>query len=50
MKNNYNKLAKKNLKQEKYLKEMVINRMSNGNGIIIVLIAGLIKKTLNEIL
>ena len=44
MKKNYKKLLKKNLEQKKYLKEKVINCMSNGNGMIIVLIVGLIKK------
>ena len=50
MKKNCKKLVKKNLEQKKYLKEKVINCMSNGKGIIIVLIVGLIKKTLNETL
>ena len=49
MKKNDKKLVKKNLEQKKYLKVNVINCMSNGKGIIIVLIAGLIKKILNEI-
>ena len=48
-KKNCKKLVKKNLEWKKYLKEKVINCMSNGKGIIIVLIVGLIKKTLNEI-
>ena len=48
MKNNCKTLVKKNLEQKKYLKEKVINYMSNGKGMIIVLIVGLIKKTLNE--
>ena len=38
------KIRKK--KQKKYLKEKVINYMSNGKGIVIHLIVGLIKKTL----
>ena len=46
MKKNCKKLVKKNF--EKYLKEKVINCMSNGKGMI-VLIVELIKKTLNEI-
>ena len=49
MKKNCKKLIKKNLEQRKYLKEKVINCMSNEKGMIIVLIVGLIKKTLNEI-
>ena len=32
MKNNCKKLIKKNLEQKKYLKEKVINYMSNGKG------------------
>ena len=36
---------KKDLEQQKYLKEKVIDYMSNGKGIIIHLIVGLIKKT-----
>ena len=50
MKKNCKKLVKKNLEQKKYLKEKMINCMSNGKGIIIALIAGLIKKILNELL
>ena len=50
MKKNYRKLVEKNLEQKKYLKEKLINCMSNGKNTIIVLIAGLVKKTLNEIL
>ena len=50
MKNNCEKLLKKHLESKKYLKEKMINYMSNGKGIIIALIFGLIKKTLNEIL
>ena len=46
MKKNCKKLVKKNLEQKKYLKEKVINCMSNGKGIIIHLIVGLMKKTL----
>ena len=41
---NYKRLIKKNLKLKKYLKENVINCMSNGKDIIIVLKVGLIKK------
>ena len=44
MKKNCKKLLKKNLEQKKQLKEKVINCMSNGKGIKIVLIVGLIKK------
>ena len=44
MKKNYRRLIKKNLGWKKYLKEKVINCMSNGKGMIIVLIVGLIKK------
>ena len=36
--------SQKNLEQKKYLKEKVINCTSNGKGIIVVLINGLIKK------
>ena len=43
-KKNCKKLVKKNLDYKKYLKEKVINGMSNGKDMIIVLIAGLIKK------
>ena len=46
MKKNCKKLAKKNLELKKYLKEMVTNCMSNGKGMIIHLIFGLIKKDL----
>ena len=46
MKKNCKKLAKKNLEQKKYLKEKVVNHMSNGKDKIINLIVGLIKKTL----
>ena len=49
MKKNCKKLVKKNLEQKKYLKEKVINYMSNGKDVIIVLIVGLIKKILNKI-
>ena len=42
--NNCEKLVQKNLEQKKYSKENVINCMSNGKGMIIVLIVGLIKK------
>ena len=45
MKKNSKKLVKKNLEQKKYLKEKVIIYMSNGKGIIIHLIVGLIKRS-----
>ena len=45
MKKNYKKLVKKNLEQKKYLKEKMINCMSNEKGMIAVFIVGLIKKT-----
>ena len=44
MKKNCKKLIKNNLEQKKYLKEKTINYMTNGKGMIIVLIVGLIKK------
>ena len=44
MKKNCKKLVKKNLQQKKYFKEQVINCTSNGKGMIVVLIVGLIKK------
>ena len=44
MKKNWKKVVKNNLELKKYLKKKVINCMSNGKGIIIVLIVGLIKK------
>ena len=44
MKKNCKKLIKNNLEQKKYLKEKVINCMSNEKGMIIHLIVGLIKK------
>ena len=44
MKKNCKKLIKKNLEQKKYLKEKVINYMSNGKDMKIHLIVGLIKK------
>ena len=44
MKKNRKKRIKKNSQQKKYLKEKAINCMSNGKGMIVVLIAGLIKK------
>ena len=44
MKKNCKKLVKKNLEQKKYLKEKVINYMSNGKGMIIHLIVGLKKQ------
>ena len=43
MKKNYKKLIKNNLEYRKYLKEKVINYVSNGKDMIIHLIAGLIK-------
>ena len=49
IKKNCKKLVKKNLEQRKYLKGKLINCMLNGMDMIIVLIVGLIKKTLNEI-
>ena len=45
MNNNCKKLFKKNSEQKKYLKEKVINCMSNGKDMMIHLIVGLIKKT-----
>ena len=39
------KLVNKNLEEKKYLKEKVINCMSNRKGMIIHLIVGLIKST-----
>ena len=45
LRKNCKKLIKKNLEQRKYLKEKVINYMSNGKVMIILLIVGLIKKT-----
>ena len=44
MKKNCKKLVKKNLGEKKYLKENGINFRSNGKGMIIHLIVGLIKK------
>ena len=38
------KTSQKNLEQKKYLKEKLINCMSNGKSMIVVLINGLIKK------
>ena len=46
MKKNCKKVVNKNLEQQKYLKEKVINCMSNRNSMIIVLIVALIKKIL----
>ena len=43
MKRNFKKLVRKNAEQKKYLKEKVINCMSNGKDMIIYLIVGLIK-------
>ena len=45
MKKNCKRLIKKNLEQKKYLKEKVMNYMSNRKGMVIHLIVGLIKKT-----
>ena len=42
--NELQKLVKENLEYKKYLKEKVIKCMSNGKGMITVLIVGLIKK------
>ena len=55
IKKNCKKLVEKNLGYKKYLKEKVINCMSNRKDMIIALIVGLIKKDLewnilNEIL
>ena len=44
MKKNCKKLIKKNLEKKKYLKEKLINCMSSGKGMIVILIVGLIKK------
>ena len=44
MKKNYKRLIKKNSEYKKYLREKVINYMSNGKVMIIHLMAGLIKK------
>ena len=44
MKKNCKKLVKKNVEQKKILKRKGENYMSNGKGIIIHLIVGLIKK------
>ena len=46
IKKNCKKLVKKISQYKKYLKQKVINCMSNGKGMIVVLIVGLIKKTL----
>ena len=46
MKKNFKRLIEKNLEWKRYLKEKVINCMSNGNDMIIVLIVGQIKKAL----
>ena len=46
IKKNCKKLVEKNLGYKKYLKEKVINCMSNRKDMIIVLIVGLIKKDL----
>ena len=44
MKKNYKRLMKKSLGLKRWLKEKVINYLSNGKVIIIDLIAGLIRK------
>ena len=44
MKKDCKKLVKKNLEKKKSFKQKVINCMSNGQGMIIHLIVGLIKK------
>ena len=44
MKKNYKRLIKKNSEYKKYLREKVINYLSNGKVMIIHLMAGLIKK------
>ena len=44
MKKNCKKLAKNNLEWKKYIKEKVLNCMSDGKDMIIFLIVGLIKK------
>ena len=46
MKKNCKRLIKKNLEYKRYLKEKMISFMLNGKGMIILLIVGLIKKTL----
>ena len=46
MEKNCKRLIKKSLEYRKYLKEKVISCILNGNGMIILLIVGLIKKTL----
>ena len=50
MKKKLQKASQEKFRIEKVLKKKVINFMSNGEDMIIVLIVGLIKKTLNEIL
>ena len=49
MKNNYKRLVRKNLEYKKWLKEKVINYMSNRKFMIIHLIAGFIKKRFDVI-
>ena len=49
MKMNCKKLGKKNSEQKKYLKEKLVNCITNGKDKIIHLIVGLIKNTFNEI-
>ena len=49
MKKNPKKLVRKNSEKKKYLKEKVVNCMSNGKDTIIRLLVGLIKRALNEI-
>ena len=44
------KTSRENFRIKKHLKEKVISCMSHGKVMVIVLIVGLIKKTLNEIL
>ena len=43
-KKNCKKLAKNILERKKYLKEKVINCKSNGKGMVVILIVGLINK------
>ena len=44
MKKNCKKLTRQNLEKRRYLRQKVINYMSNGKVMIILLIVGLIKK------
>ena len=48
LKKNCKKQIKKNLEQNNYLKEKVINCASNGKGMIVHLIVGVIKRILNK--